>query len=154
MGSKNIVEHFAPCARPARGQQLAPAHRYYRGSSTVPRSVVRIRGMTSSSSLARSGGGWRGSSRCRTAFRCTIPSHGYSPGRRSMRSPMKLPPFHSCWRCLSSPTEGQLRSELLDAPASDLDLLKQEKSCKRSIKGKRLLAGWDEWYLEKVLFGG
>jgi predicted transposase YbfD/YdcC len=35
-----------------------------------------------------------------------------------------------------------------------LNLLKQETSCKRSIAGKRLLAGWDERYLEKVLFQG
>lgn len=34
-----------------------------------------------------------------------------------------------------------------------LNLLKQEKSCKRSVKGKRLLAGWDEDYLFKVLSG-
>jgi len=34
-----------------------------------------------------------------------------------------------------------------------LNLLKQEKSCKRSIAGKRLLAGWNETYMEKVLFG-
>lgn len=33
-----------------------------------------------------------------------------------------------------------------------LNLLKQEKTCKRSIAGKRLLAGWDEAYMEKILF--
>jgi predicted transposase YbfD/YdcC len=33
-----------------------------------------------------------------------------------------------------------------------LNLLKQETTCKRSIAGKRLLAGWDTSYLEKVLF--
>jgi len=34
-----------------------------------------------------------------------------------------------------------------------LNLLKQEKTCKRSIKGKRLLAGWDDNYLFKLLSG-
>jgi predicted transposase YbfD/YdcC len=33
-----------------------------------------------------------------------------------------------------------------------LNLLKQEKTCKRSIAGKRLLAGWDASYMEKILF--
>jgi predicted transposase YbfD/YdcC len=32
-----------------------------------------------------------------------------------------------------------------------LDLLKQEQSCKRGLKTKRLKAGWDEGYLLKVL---
>ena len=32
-----------------------------------------------------------------------------------------------------------------------LNLLKREKTCKRSIAGKRLLAGWDTSYMEKVL---
>jgi predicted transposase YbfD/YdcC len=34
-----------------------------------------------------------------------------------------------------------------------LNLIRQEKSSKRSIKGRRLKAGWDNSYLERVLFG-
>jgi len=32
-----------------------------------------------------------------------------------------------------------------------LNLLKKEKTCKRSIAGKPLRAGWDEGYLQKVV---
>lgn len=34
-----------------------------------------------------------------------------------------------------------------------LNLLKKEKSCKRGIKGKRLLAGWNQDYMLKILAG-
>jgi hypothetical protein len=34
-----------------------------------------------------------------------------------------------------------------------LNLVKQEKTLKASIKGKRLTAGWDEAYLFKILSG-
>jgi hypothetical protein len=34
-----------------------------------------------------------------------------------------------------------------------LNLIKQEKTSKRSVKGKRLKAGWDNAYLERVVFG-
>ncbi len=34
-----------------------------------------------------------------------------------------------------------------------LNLLRQEKTCKGSLKGKRKRAGWDNDYLFKALFG-
>jgi len=34
-----------------------------------------------------------------------------------------------------------------------LNLLKQEQSTRRSLRGKRLKAGWDEAYLTRVLCG-
>jgi len=34
-----------------------------------------------------------------------------------------------------------------------LNLIKQERSSKRSVKGKRPKAGWDDAYLERVVFG-
>ncbi len=69
--SHGVKEHSRAlfrCARPARGQQLASAHRHYRGSPSARRSAVLIRGTTSNSSPTRNGGGWRGSSNCHTVF--------------------------------------------------------------------------------------
>lgn len=34
-----------------------------------------------------------------------------------------------------------------------LNLLKQEETCKRGVKGKRFLAAWDRDYLRKVVAG-
>ena len=34
-----------------------------------------------------------------------------------------------------------------------LSLLKNEKTAKVGVKNKRLTAGWNDGYLEKVLFG-
>jgi hypothetical protein len=33
-----------------------------------------------------------------------------------------------------------------------INMLNEEKSSKHSLKGKRQLAGWDESYLERVVF--
>ncbi len=47
--------------------------------------------------------------------------------------------------------EAQSAENLATLRHIGINLLKQEKSCKRGIEGKRKKAGWDESYLLKVL---
>jgi hypothetical protein len=48
---------------------------------------------------------------------------------------------------------GHADTNLSSLRRTALSLLKNETTLKVGIKNKRLVAGWDEDYLEKVLFG-
>jgi hypothetical protein len=80
---------------------------------------------------------------------CAVICGALTSGKTSKSSvKTKRAGWEDFWNCLMGFLP-MIRSRRVFA-ALDAEQLK--KTCKRSIAGKRLLAGWDNNYLEKLLF--